>query len=60
MHQKQTAFENDVGKEEIAHTEQFLLFSQCFLLNQVIVYSLVHIFDIMSLFTAELVHEVKG
>ena len=25
------------GKEEIAHDEQFLLFPQCFLLNQIIV-----------------------
>ena len=32
-HQQQTAFENIVGKEEIAHNEQFLLFPQCFLLN---------------------------
>ena len=37
MHQQQTAFENIVGKEEIAHYEQFLLFPQCFLLNQIIV-----------------------
>ena len=27
-------FENIVGKEEIARNEQFLLFPQCFLLNQ--------------------------
>ena len=33
-YQQQTAFENIVGKEEIAHYEQFLLFPQCFLLNQ--------------------------
>ena len=26
------SFENSVGKGEIAHNEQFLLFSQCFLL----------------------------
>ena len=37
MHQQQTAFENIVGKEEIACNEQFLLFPQCFLLNQIIV-----------------------
>ena len=30
MHQQQTAFKNIVGKEEIAHNEQFLLFPQCF------------------------------
>ena len=34
MHQQQTAFENIVGKEEIACNEQFLLFPQCFLPNQ--------------------------
>ena len=28
MHQQQTAFENIVGKEEIARKEQFLLFPQ--------------------------------
>ena len=52
MHQQQTPFENIVGKEEIAHNEQFLLFPQCFLLNQVIVSQFVHIFDIIS-FSAE-------
>ena len=30
-HQQQTAFKNIVGKKEIAHNEQFLLFPQCFL-----------------------------
>ena len=53
MHQQQTAFENIVQKEEIAHNEQFLLFPQCFLLNQIIISQLVHIFDIISLFAAE-------
>ena len=51
MHKQQTAFE-DVGKEEIACNKQFLLFPQCFLLNQVIVSPFVHNFDIMSLFAA--------
>ena len=37
MYQQQTAFENIVGKAEIAHNEQFFLLSQCFLLNQIIV-----------------------
>ena len=39
MHQQQTVFENIVGKGEIAHNEQFLLFPQCFLLmsNQKVV-----------------------
>ena len=54
MHQHLTAFENIVGKGEIAHNEQFLLFPQCFLLGQIIVSPIVHIFDIISLFAAEL------
>ena len=53
MHQQQTAFEN-VGKEEIACKEQFLLFPQCFRLDQKIVFLFVYIFDIISLFAAEL------
>ena len=49
MHQPQTAFENIVEKEEIARCEQFLVFPQCFLLNQIILlkfrtYFLHHIF----------------
>ena len=43
-----------VGKEEIARYEQFLLFSQCFLLNQKIVSPFVKIYDNISLFAAEL------
>ena len=54
MHQQKTAFENIVGQEEIARNEQFLLFPQCFLLNQIIVSPFFHIFDIISLFAAEL------
>ena len=54
MHQQQTAFENNVGKEEIARNEQFLLFPQCFLLNQKIASPFVNIFDIISLSAAEL------
>ena len=54
MHQQQTAFENIVGKEEIAGNKQFLIFSQCFLLNQKIVSQFVNISDIVSLFAAEL------
>ena len=54
MHQQQAAFENIMRKEEIARNEQFLLFPQCFLLNQEIVSLFVHIFDILSLFAAEL------
>ena len=50
-----------MGKGEIAHNEQFLLFPKCFLLYQ----KTVNIFDIISLFAAELedpklVYEVKG
>ena len=54
MLQQQTAFENIVGKDEIARNEQFLLFQQCFLLNQKSVSPFVNIFDIISLFVAEL------
>ena len=43
-----------MGKEEIACNEQFLLFPQCFLLNQKIVSPFVNIYDIISLFAAEL------
>ena len=43
-----------MGKAEIARNEQFLLFPQCFLLNQKIVSPFVNIFDIISLFAAEL------
>ena len=53
-HQQQIASENIAGKEEIARNEQFLLFPQCFLLNQKIVSLLVNIYDIISLFVAEL------
>ena len=53
MHQQQAVFENIVGKGEIARNEQFLLFPQCFLLNQIIVSAFVHIFDIISLFSSE-------
>ena len=54
MHQQQKAFGNIVGKEEIAHNEQFLLFPQCFLLDQKIVSPFVNIFAIISLFADEL------
>ena len=54
MHQQQTAFEKIVGKGGIVRTEQFLLFPHCFLLNQILVSLLVHIFDIIFLFAAEL------
>ena len=46
------SFGNIMGKGEIARNEQFLLFPQCFLLNQIIVSTFVHI-DIISLFTTE-------
>ena len=54
MHQQQAAFENIVGKEEIARNEQFLPFTQCFLLNQITVSPFVQIFDIISSFAAAL------
>ena len=53
-HQLQMTFEKIVGKEEFAHNEQFLLFPQHFLLNQKIISSFVNIYDIISLFAAEL------
>ena len=48
-----TVFENIVGKGKICRKEQFLLFPQCFLLNQIIISPFVHIFDIISLFADE-------
>ena len=54
MHQQQTAFENIVGNKEIARNEQFLLFPHSFLLNQTNVSPFVNIYDIISLFTAEM------
>ena len=54
IHQQQTAFENIVRKGEIARNKQFLLFSQCFLLKQIIVSLFVHNFAIISLLAAEL------
>ena len=53
-------FENNVGKGEIARNEQFLLFPQCFLLNQVTASPFVHILDIISLFAAELEEPKTG
>ena len=41
-------------KEEIARNEQFLLFQQCFQFNQVNVFPIVNIHDVISLFAAEL------
>ena len=41
-------------KLEIARNEQFLLFSQCFLLYQISISPFVHIFDIICLFAVEL------
>ena len=52
-YQQQTTFENIVGKEEIARNEQFLLFPQCFLLNQKNIPQFVNIYIIPWL-TAEL------
>ena len=62
---KQTAFENIVEKEEIARNEQFLLFPQCFLLNQIIV---PHLFIFLTLYfylllnwkSPNLTYQVKG
>ena len=54
MHQQQTPFENIVGKGEIACNKQFFLFLHHFVLNQIIVSPFVHLFDVISLFAAEL------
>ena len=54
MHQEKSAFENIVGKGEIVHKKQFLLFPQCFLLYQISVSPFVHIFDFISLFAGVL------
>ena len=43
-----------MGKGEITRNKQFLIFPQCFLLNQITVSRFVHIFEIISLFAAEL------
>ena len=65
MHEQQTGFENIVGKEEIAHNEQFLLFPPCFLLDQIIVPSL-SIFLTSCIYllpnwkSPKLAYEVKG
>ena len=53
-HQQKMCFENIVGKGETARNKQFLLFPQSFVLNQINVSLFVHIFDIISLFAAEL------
>ena len=53
MHQQQTGFKNIIGKGEIARNKHFLLFPQCFLLNQIIESRFVRVFDIISLFAAE-------
>ena len=54
MHQQQTGVKNIMRKEEIARNEQFLLFPQCFLLNQKLASPFVNIYDIISLSAAEL------
>ena len=43
-----------MGKKEIAHGKQFLLFPQCFLIIQITVSPFVHIFDMISLFAGEM------
>ena len=65
MHQQHTAFENIVEKEGIAHKEQFLLFPQCFLLNQIIVPHLsifltAYFYLLPNLKSPKLAYEIKG
>ena len=64
-HQQQTAFENIVGKGEIARNEQFLLFPQCFLLNEKIVPHLSifltsYFYLLLNWKSPKLAYEVKG
>ena len=58
MQQQQTAFENVVGKGEIACYEQCLLFP--LQLGYITVSPFVHIFDIISLFAVELEEPKSG
>ena len=63
--QQQTAFENSMGKGEIARNEQFLLFQQCFLLNQITVSHLSifmtsYLYLLLNLKSLKLANEVKG
>ena len=60
MHQQQSALENIVEKGEIARNEQFLLFPQCFPLNQMTISPFVHIFYIISSFAAVFVEPKIG
>ena len=58
-----TAFENIVGKGEIARNKQFLFFPQCFILNQIFVSSFIHILilkNLLNLKSLELAYQVKG
>ena len=45
---------------KLAHNEQFLLFPQCFLLNQKIVSPFVNILNIISVFAAEMEEPKTG
>ena len=49
-----------MGKREIACNEQFLLFPQCFQLNQITVSPFDHFFDIISFFATELEEPTRG
>ena len=65
MHQHWTTFENNVGKGEIAHNEQFLLFPQRFLLNQITIFLFVylltaHLYLLLNWKTPKLACEVKS
>ena len=60
-HQQQTAFENIVGKGEIACNKQFLLFPQCFQLDQITVSPFFYIFILMlNRKSLKLAYQVKG
>ena len=58
-HQQQTAFENIVGKEEIAHDEQFLLFPMFSTQSENCI-PICQYYDIIPLFAAELEEPKTG
>ena len=66
MHQQLTAFENIVGKEEIARNERFLLFPQYFLLKSenyiphLSIFMTLHLYLLLDWKSPKLACEVKG
>ena len=61
----ETTLEKIVGKGEIAPNEQFLLFQQCFLLNQIIypnlsIFLISYLYLLLNWKSLKLAWEVKG